>query len=205
MFWQTEARRLGGCPGRSLAAALVVTLLMSGCSSESGNSDNRADDQPSASQATKSQPDTSRKTAGNEPKPSAPTLPAEAKGDSVNAAEAFVEHYIDLFNYAMTTGDTKAFRAASRGCEGCDNYAALFEKVERAGGSAKSRGWIIQEMSIFPQGRNATVLLNVDSSRILSIPKPRARPTVIPPDSHSLLLVITQEPMGWVAQELTQS
>jgi len=122
MFWQTEARRLGGCPGRSFAVALVVALLVSGCSSESGDSDEQAADQPSASQAS-TEAETSTKKSGENPEPSAPTLPPKARGNSLKAAEAFVEHYIDLFNYAMTTGDTKAFRAASTGCEGCDRYA----------------------------------------------------------------------------------
>ncbi|MDQ3326442.1 MAG: DUF6318 family protein [Actinomycetota bacterium] len=162
MFWQTEAHRLGGCPGRSFAVALVVALLVSGCSSESGDSDEQAADQPSASQATKSQPDTSRKTEGKDPKPSAPTLPGEAKGDSVKAAEAFVEHYIELLNYSLMTGETRELNDTSLGnCSGCRDYVRFIRKIYDSGGFYKTQEWM--DVDVRPGSRGESIIFTVSA------------------------------------------
>lgn len=49
-----------------------------------------------------------------------PDLPAAGQEGTLEGAEAFVRHYIDLLNYASGTGDTKALAEVSdRECGGC--------------------------------------------------------------------------------------
>ena len=81
--------------------------------------------------------------------PQEPMLPAAARGDSVRSAKAFVEYYIDLLNYAMVSGDTEAFRAASmRGCGGCADYDGLISKTYDRGGFYRSRGWSLDRLLV---------------------------------------------------------
>lgn len=199
MLWQTQARRMGGCPGRSLAAVLAFALMVSGCSGDGGGSANKEGAQPTASEGA-TEAETSTKKLGEESEPSAPTLPPKAMGDSVKAAEAFVEHYIDLFNYAMTTGDTKAFRAASRGCEGCDAYAALFEKQYRRGGSNQSEGWSVGNLS-FAKGQNGLVaLVSVASAKMRYKKSDKAKWIVYSSDKFPLRLFLDKDRPWRVSQ-----
>jgi len=192
---------------RGLGAALACVLVAAGCTS-SGPADGVASSAPSDS-ATPEQPSESDPSHAADshpkPRPSAPTLPAAAEGDSVRAAEAFVRHYIELLNYAMTTGDTKAFRAASRDCEGCDRYAELFEEIAHAGGLAKTKGWSIDEIAVTMQTPAVFALFNVGSARVKSIPSKGSTPKIIPPDNYSLRLVLGNTHGEWFAREFTRS
>ncbi|MFI6675087.1 DUF6318 family protein [Kribbella sp. NPDC050470] len=61
--------------------------------------------------------------------------PAAANGLTLAAAEAFYRYYVDLKNYAATTGDTAALLSASEaGCEGCKEYATYVAEVNAANG-----------------------------------------------------------------------
>ncbi len=101
--------RTGGC--------VAVLLLLAGCNGESDG----AEPTPTTQSSTTVGP-----TTGPTPtEPVEPTLPPEAEGSSPKAAKAFVGYYIELLNYAMVTGDTDAFRAAARGCGGCDDVFAI--------------------------------------------------------------------------------
>jgi hypothetical protein len=64
-----------------------------------------------------------------------PERPAAANGLTLAAAEAFYRYYVELKNYAATTGDTEALLSASEaGCEGCKEYATYVAKVNAANG-----------------------------------------------------------------------
>ncbi len=96
--------------GAAVVACLVVASpLLAACSAgsedESANPAPTAEPTPTLGQAGSPEP--------TGPQVTEPTLPAAARGSSVRSAKAFVRHYIDLLNYAMVTGDTRAFRAVS--------------------------------------------------------------------------------------------
>lgn len=197
------AGRPGGPRSLAVVALICATAVTTGCSDdpaeESASPVNSTGPTPTSQVEPTTTPETTR------PEQPEPTLPAAARGSTVRAAKAFVTYYIDLLNYAMTTGDTKAFRAASRNCEGCDRYADLFEEVADAGGSADSRGWSINEISAIPRGSNTIVLFNVRSSRVKSIPSSDSPATVIPAAEYALRLVLGQTETTWIAEEFTRS
>ncbi len=150
---------------RSLGAALACVLVAAGCTG-GGPADRVASSAPSDS-ATPAQPSESNPShaadSHPEPRSSAPTLPAAAEGDSVRAAEAFVRHYIELLNYAMTTGDTKAFRAASaKGCSGCNDYLEFIRDVYDKGGFYNTDGW--KNLDIRPGSRGDAVIFTVSAT-----------------------------------------
>lgn len=99
-------------------------------------------------------------------KPTAPPLPAAAKGDDVDAAVAFTKHYIKLLNYAANTGDVEPLEAASKGCGGCDKYIAFYRKTYADGGYLKNPGWT----PVSPLGRaesgRTTVVTEVDAPAV---------------------------------------
>jgi len=140
-----------------ISAALSALLIVGGCT----------EPQPlgpieptTTASATPTKPDTSPTD------PTPPTLPAAAKPNTAKGAARFVQHYIDLMNYSASTGDTDAIRDASKDCEGCDNYIALYERTYRDGGYFedprwKSRGAVAQQND----GSTVTVLIDVDSPR----------------------------------------
>ena len=71
-----------------------------------------------------------------------PTMPAQAKQDTPEGAAAFVKHYIDVFNYAASTGDVEELsRLSSPDCEGCQSYIKLYRDTYKAGGYFKDEGW----------------------------------------------------------------
>lgn len=77
---------------------------------------------------------------------SPPDMPDAALEDTEAGAIAFVEHYIDVFNYTANTGDAEPLRALSHpDCEGCETYAASFEEKYEAGGYNEGFEWRLSE------------------------------------------------------------
>ncbi len=192
---------------RGLGAALACVLVAAGCTS-SGPADRVASSAPSDS-ATPAQPSESNPShaadSHPEPRSSAPTLPAAAEGDSVRSAEAFVRHYIELLNYAMTTGDTKAFRSASRDCEGCDRYAELFEEVTQAGGYSRTRGWSPTYLGVSRQAAFFTALVDVRAAKLRLKPSEEAKVQIADPDRYGLRLTIRRDDNTWSVHEFAST
>ena len=83
-----------------------------------------------------------------EPPPSASVtiapleMPEAAKADTEEGALAFVEYYIEVFNYSANTGDTDLLRSLSHpDCSGCDSYATTFESQYSNGGYSIGFEW----------------------------------------------------------------
>jgi hypothetical protein len=78
------------------------------------------------------------------------------------AVEELARHWVAALNYAMTTGDTEALQAASRGCDGCDEYVNLYRGIYSAGGLLRTKGWTPTFLQVDAQRADrATVLLEV--------------------------------------------
>jgi hypothetical protein len=129
-------RGLWRAVARVAACALLITAGCDGDSDQSAPTP-RGESSPSAEPSTPATP------RG----PAEPTLPAKAEGNSPQAAKAFVEHYVELLNFAFLTGDISALRkASSSDCSGCrdyvsfirDLYASVDSMLERVGGCSKS-------------------------------------------------------------------
>lgn len=70
--------------------------------------------------------------------PAAPVMPEGAKEDSKEGAIAFVRHYVQLLNYAQSTGDTGPLVELSGiGCKSCTRVRNAIGEIYTAGGRIK--------------------------------------------------------------------
>ncbi|MDT9593680.1 DUF6318 family protein [Nocardioides zeae] len=134
-------RRTRGVRRASAAGvAIVLTAGLVGCSDD----DDAAADPPPESTSTATDEAGGDGTEAAEP---VPELPPEAQGDDDAAAVAFVEHWVELVNYAIATGDggpARRFYAPS--CEVCE--AAIGEIEETAGDDSSGSGtWSLSDAS----------------------------------------------------------
>ncbi|KAA1398237.1 DUF6318 family protein [Aeromicrobium ginsengisoli] len=78
-----------------------------------------------------------------------PTMPAQAKEDTPEGAAAFVKHYIDVFNYAASTGDVEELsRLSAPGCKPCKRYADKFRAIYAKGDRISVRLWDLHDDEI---------------------------------------------------------
>jgi hypothetical protein len=81
-------------------------------------------------------------------------MPAQAMQDSPAGAVAFVEHYIDVFNYAARTGDVDQLsRLSSPDCDVCVNYINLYRDTYEGQGDSQVSQWRVT--SIKPSASEA--------------------------------------------------
>jgi hypothetical protein len=85
-------------------------------------------------------------------------MPAQAKEDTPEGAAAFVKHYIDVFNYAASTGDVEELsRLSSPDCEGCQSYIKLYRDTYKAGGYFRDSGWMLGDLRLQQDGTTTYV------------------------------------------------
>ncbi|WP_127479002.1 DUF6318 family protein [Nocardioides pantholopis] len=112
-------------PLRLLLAAACAALALTGCSED----DPAPKIDPGDSSSAAATP-TPTSTA-----PVEPTLPAEAEGTDAAAAEAFVEFYWEMVNYAQATGDVDGLRElALESCAACKGGADGISQIHSADG-----------------------------------------------------------------------
>lgn len=85
--------------------------------------------EPKAEAATPARPTQAAPTSAP------PTMPPIAKRHDEIGAANFVLYWVNVSNYAASTGDTRRLREISEpDCEGCNRYIDLYEKTYAAGG-----------------------------------------------------------------------
>lgn len=110
---------------RSLAVACVLPLLLAACSED--------EPEPKMPKPTASTSPAAEETPVG---PVEPTLPPEAEGDGVKAAEAFVPFFYETVDYAQTTGATKPLRDLSvPTCRSCKGGAEVIDRIHKSGGT----------------------------------------------------------------------
>lgn len=89
------------------------------------------------------------------PKPSAtpPPLPEAATQETPDGAASFVDHYLEVLNYAAHTGDTDSLRALSGSeCGSCEKYVDVVDATHAAGGAYTGGDWSAGPLSVAMQG-----------------------------------------------------
>lgn len=87
---------------------------------------------------TDPEPKEPKPTTSATPTKTAPTMPAQAKENTPEGASAFVAYYIEISNYAASTGDVKELsRLSDARCDGCQKYVRLYRDTYAAGGYFK--------------------------------------------------------------------
>lgn len=134
--------RLGG-------VVLATILTVGACSSE----------------PTPKEPPRSPTPTATTPADAAPTPPAQAGEDSPEGAAAFVNYYIDVFNYAARTGDVEGLtELSSPDCTGCQRYIKLYRDTYAAGGYFKGGDWKPGKFELEPSGTETFISTDVTSA-----------------------------------------
>ena len=108
---------------RSFTLAIATLLLLSSCT-----------DDP--------QPIEPKPTPSVKPTATAPTLPSEATKETPDGAIAFVAHWIDVFNFSVSSGDLSALRDLNGSkCEGCDIYENLVAEANKGASEVRGFRW----------------------------------------------------------------
>ena len=87
-------------------------------------------------------------------------MPAEAKGTSEKSAKAFVRYYIDVLNFAGSSGETAQLKQISHvDCTSCQGVTSSIDRVYADGGRYIGRGWSVETIKYQPlQPRKKPVL-----------------------------------------------
>ncbi|WP_293780934.1 DUF6318 family protein [uncultured Aeromicrobium sp.] len=132
---------------RRLALALLAAaLLLTGCSGSPG------EEEPTAG-------------ATAAPMDAPPTMPELALDDSPAGAEAFVRHWVDVFNAAARSGEGEWLeRLSSPNCSPCKSYAREFQKLADEERSPSTAIWSLKadHMEAFEDGARTFVKAPVD-------------------------------------------
>jgi hypothetical protein len=92
-------------------------------------------------------------------------MPTKAKAAGEAGALAFVSYYVDLINHARDTGTDAGLLEHASFCQGCANFASLYERTYRSGGYFKGSSWSIRAAipySIAKGGYQVLTVVNVD-------------------------------------------
>ncbi|MDO9380376.1 MAG: DUF6318 family protein [Nocardioidaceae bacterium] len=145
--------------------------------------------------------DVTTPTATVSPPPTAPTpppLPEAAKEETTEGAIAFVEHYIDLLNYAANTGDVALLQSASRDCDGCTKYIDNYKETYQRGGYFEDPGWSLVAPFADREGLDVVVVSEVTAPAVTYVPSPGAQPTRGSNQTYSLRFVLSEGSESWV-------
>jgi len=114
---------------RTVAALTAVAALAAGCNDDDG-------DTPRDEASTHdTKPTDSTSTDESTEAPTKPALPDAATKPTQAGAEAFIEYYWDVVNYAQATGRAADLRKIeSAGCDTCAQFAKDLRKLYRSGG-----------------------------------------------------------------------
>jgi len=138
--------------------------------------------------------------------PAPPALPAEAKGLTVESADAFTRFYLQLLEHAQATGNTTSLKAWSdAGCIGCGQAIRHIDSVEGSGGSYSGdfayNGVQISKVRL-NQKKAAEVRLSASVGKHTLVPSPGATPTIYPGEKVSWVLTLVARRGQWIAYEL---
>ena len=147
----------------SLIALGLVAVVAGGCSSEAAPVPAA---KPAKSTPLTTSPATSP-TPSRTPTEQPPRMPAAAKGQSKAAAKAFVRYYVDVFNFAESTGRVAPLaRLTSEQCRRCLKAISFLRSTYAGGGRIDAgRGWSILQMVSVPGETIFAVRLHEDPVR----------------------------------------
>jgi hypothetical protein len=107
-------------------------------------------------------------------------MPAEAKGGTPRAVEAFGRHYVAEVNFALRTGDTSQLRSlATSACGGCAAITDRIDEVYGKGGRLEGAGWIVRTSNgaVGQNGRSAQVSMGMTISQQIAFETRGASPS----------------------------
>ena len=114
-----------------MVGLVVGTSLLAACTGGGGGAEEGASEAPSSSPSSP--------VVSSSSEAAVPVLPDEARGDDDAAAVAFVEHWVELVNYALRTGDIEPLEAVTG--PSCGTCEVLYADLADRGGRDASGRW----------------------------------------------------------------
>ncbi len=97
-------------------------------------------------------------SVGPETTATPPPLPEAATQETAEGAASFVDHYLDVLNYASQTGDTTPLQSVSTpDCEGCADYIRHYEERAEAGGRIEGGEFSAGDISVAQYGTDTSL------------------------------------------------
>lgn len=119
---------------RLIAALTCAVLLLAGCTGEP---------EPKAPEGTATPTVTAKP----------PEMPAIAREQSSEGATAFLQYYVEVLNFAATTGNVDELkRLSSSDCSGCQKYIDLYVDTYADGGWFREGEWSFTEVRVRSTG-----------------------------------------------------
>ncbi len=204
---------------RALSVAtggVVASLAMVGCT---GGAPAAQPDPPESTEAPTPQTPTDDTTdeptreATDEPtdKPTKPPiaepkLPISATKPTRQGAEAFVEYYVELINYAQSTGVSGPLLSHASSCQGCANFADLFERTFKEGGFFHGAEWSIRVAVALPgNGSKFDVLTTMDIAAGTYKEATGSGVRELDKNSIEFKIALSRDSHGWLIEELAQT
>ena len=122
---------------------VAATVLLAGCSGK----------------PAPKEPDT---TSTPSPTATPPPLPEAATHETAEGAASFVDHYLDVLNYAAHTGDTDALERISHNeCSGCRDYADHYAERTEAGESLEGGEFSAGNIALSQYGTDTALVTDL--------------------------------------------
>lgn len=88
-------------------------------------------------------------TTSPSPTTTPPPLPEAATQETAEGAATFVDHYLDVLNYATVTGDTSPVEELSgTSCEACTQFARTVAQIYDDGGRITGGEWSTDDLVV---------------------------------------------------------
>jgi hypothetical protein len=167
----------------------------------------------SGSEAEPAPPDTTTETP-KQPSPSPgdehdgqveqePAAPPAAHRPGRAGAIAYAKHFLDLLNYAKSTGSVQGLRSASAGCDGCEHYADEYKSLYDVGGSYRGALWRATTTTAYTAGGgDQYVFLTVAAQEGAYTEDADSQAVAYKPSKYKLRLRISRQADGWRVTEM---
>lgn len=131
-------------------------------------------------------------TTSPTPTATPPEMPDQATEDSEEGAAAFVAHWIDVYNYALESGNTDELQAlSSKDCEGCINYIRLFGSTYESGGYFRGGRWKVEDADPYAE-EPGVIFVQISAGETRYRLDSEADEEVGPPEAFALIFEISE-------------
>ncbi|WUJ55633.1 DUF6318 family protein [Kribbella sp. NBC_00382] len=192
----------------ALTLACLCAAALAGCNNKSPEA-GRPNTAPPQSSATTNTTASTPSSAGSTPPSTptdAPTRPALAAGSTLAAGEAFIGYYVDLLNYAYSTGDAELLLAESdKGCVGCKGIAGYVRKINAKNGGLQGdfKDRLIDVKEIY-RGKSGHLggSASLKSGTFQERATPGASPVPQPAGTGTMEFTLSPSAGNWVMYEM---
>jgi hypothetical protein len=159
-------------------------LSLSGCSDDSSSSADPATPSPTAS------------SSSADPSPT----------EDAETPEEFVRRWVEADTKMTHTGETGTYRAMSKGCKGCQDYADQIEQIYADGGYVETEGWnILRARTAGPTNQGIfEVRITVDAAPTKYVEKEGGPVRTLPGGRVDYIIYVTEVGDSFVTSDFAE-